>query len=72
MEMELYEFIDDLREVNERLNFNLPDTPLLAGDRSTCDINNEEGCCCGGDYPNFELDSTFISYRDEKGATILE
>ena len=67
MEMELYEFIDDLREVNERLNFNMPEPsaiPNLAADRSTCDMKNEE------DYQNFELDSTFISYRDDMGALL--
>jgi hypothetical protein len=63
MEMELYEFIDDLRAVNERLNLNMPELPTL-GERSAFDMKPED------DLQNFELDSTFISYRDEKGALL--
>ena len=62
MEMELYEFIDDLRGVNERLNLNMPESPRLRDERSVCDQKLEE------EFQNFELDSTFISYKDERGA----
>jgi hypothetical protein len=41
MEMELYEFIDDLRAVNERLNFYMPE-PHTLGERSHCDMKSEE------------------------------
>ena len=64
LEMELYEFIDDLRARNERINLNMPDSPVLRNERSVCDLKNDEDC------QNFELDSTFISYRDEKGAPL--
>jgi hypothetical protein len=63
MEMELYEFIDDLRAVNERLNLTMPEPPTL-GERSNFDLKPED------EFQNFELDSTFISYRDEKGALL--
>ena len=63
MEMELYEFIDDLRAVNERLNLNMPEPPTL-DKQYACDMKPED------EFQNFELDSTFISYRDEKGALL--
>lgn len=55
LEMELYEFVDNLRAVTERLNVPAPE-PLPAGKHG----KEEED-------QNFELDSTFISHWDEKG-----
>ncbi len=63
MEMELYEFIDDLRAVNERLNLEMP--PSVAVDRSLC----AGGAKPDDDLHNFELESTFISYRDQSHDT---